>query len=104
HQIHAQGRNPLDVFHGGRRNRKIDGDVDSAKVSCRDALEVGVIELIQLEHDGPTLRGRKLLDELAHLAIPNQSDIHFAASKTLSSSFLKNSECKAPTAFARSCS
>src|SRR5262249_2846453 len=105
YEAHAQRRDPLDVFHGGVRNGEVDRHVDASEVFGRDAFEAGVIEFVQLQANVGAVRGSELLDELAHLAVTDEGDVHApAASKTFSSNLEKNSRCRLPTAPARSAS
>ncbi len=44
------------------------------KFSGGDALEVGVVELVELERDGEAVLGRELLDQPAHLAVADNGE------------------------------
>ena len=57
---------PLDVAQHGRGNREIDRDIDAAEVLRRDALEIRVVELVELERDLEAVLRRELLDQPAH--------------------------------------
>src|SRR5439155_14223398 len=95
YEVHTQRRDPLDVFYGGVRNGKVDRHVDATEIFRRDAFELGVVEFVQLQANIAAVRRRELLDELAHLAVADQGDVHeLAASKTFSSNLEKNSRCR----------
>ena len=91
--------------HGGG-NGEIDGHVDAAEVLRRDAFEIGVVELVELERDREAVLRRELLDQPAHLAVADdgrrvQACTASLRSKTSGSSSAKNSRCSASTARAQ---
>src|SRR5208282_5609977 len=74
-EVHAQRRDTqgIAVHRGG--NRKIDGDVDAAKVLRRESFEVRVIKYIQLERHLKTEFRRETLDEYAHPAVADDGKL-----------------------------
>ena len=100
---HAERREALDILDRRGGSRELDGHIDAAEILARDAREIHVVELVQLQRDGEAVLGRQLLDQPAHLSVADDGEVH-AQSNTAGSSSRKNSSCRLRTACFRSSS
>src|SRR6185312_8544822 len=96
HKIDVQRRNAQNILDGRGWHGKVDRYVYTSEVFGGDALELRVVEFIELERDLDAARFGGFLDHAAHFSVADYC--YFHDSKTSGSSSRKNSSWSAFTA------